>query len=86
MKNRFTHEKRYLIEDRMYHHPIDKQHDLIIDVQELLQQAHPFRLDISHVVKLNRLCVLIAFYMFNELFMNYFVFNTKRLAIAIDFA
>ncbi|MEY2812152.1 MAG: hypothetical protein RI991_1147 [Bacteroidota bacterium] len=86
MKNRFTHEKRYLIEDRMYHHPINKQHDLIIDVQELLQQAHPFRLDKSHTVKLNRLCVLIAFYMFNQLFMNSFVLNEKRLALAIDFA
>jgi hypothetical protein len=55
-------------------------------VQELLQQAHPFRLDKSHTVKLNRLCVLIAFYMFNQLFMNSFVLNEKRLALAIDFA
>lgn len=82
MKDRFTHEKRYLIEDRMCHHPIDKQHDLIIDVQELLQQAHPFRLDKSHIVKLNRLCVLLAIYMFNELFMNSFVLYEKTTCIS----
>ena len=70
----------------MYHHPIDKQHDLIIDVQNLLKQAHPFRLDKSHIVKLNRLCVLIAFKMFNLMFMNSHVLIEKRLVLAIDFA
>ena len=70
----------------MNHYPIDKKHDLIIEVQQLLQQRHPLCLDKNHSVKINRLCVLIAFYMFNELFMNYFVFNTKPLALAIDFA
>ena len=69
----------------MNQNPIDKKHNLIVDVQKLLQQAHPFSLDKYHVVKINRLCVLVAFYMFNQLFANYFVIIEKRLALAIDF-